>query len=324
MARACLVFSGTDQVNPVADGGVAALDNMGTLLVEVFASGTPADGGADGGAASPIAAPIAIPPPNDAGVFTMEIPVSSLTSLQPIPIDVPVTTAYILTYFIDNPAGFQAAQQGTLTYGMYVGGLDLTGGIQPVPPLRPVTLTTGQGTIVSQYLTAMRRFDTVVVRLPLLPDGGGLLPPAAGGDGTGPIAVGVYRDPHPDPTKVYGGALATCADIVHEAPYPMTGFFYTPGAGGTIYYNGALNDFGDTTTLPPLGSMVSVALDDAGLPVAPPQQTFAVGANDYYVTVPPVVLTTTQSAAFPDGGPITDFVHCPFPPPDAGSDAPAD
>ena len=335
-ARACVVISGTDQVTPVtlADGAATDLDNMGTLLIYVFAVPNPGDGGADGGAASPIAVPIAIPPPDDAGLFSMEMPVAGLTSLPPIPIDLPpgVTTAYILTYFIDNKGGFQAIQQSTLTYGMYIGGLDLSQGIAPVPQIRAANLVAGQGTIVSQYLTVMRRFDSWVVRLPTQADGGGGIPPAAGGDGTGPIEVGVYRSDLPDPMRVYGGALATCADIVHDAPYPVTGFFYDPAtsipdAGPTsIWYTGLLNDFGDTTKNPPAGSMISAALDDAGNSVIPPLQTASVGVNAYAVTLTqPIVLTTsTAPPALPDGGPIPDFVHCPFPPPDAGSDAKTD
>jgi hypothetical protein len=335
-ARACVVISGTDQVTPVtlADGAATDLDNMGTLLIYVFAVPNPGDGGADGGAATPIAQPIAYPPPDDAGLFSVEMSVAGLTSLPPIPIDLPpgVTTAYILTYFVDNKAGFAAIQQSTLTYGMYVGGLDLSQGLSPVPQIRAANLVTGQGTIVNQYLTVMRRFDTWVVRLPTQLDGGGGIPPAAGGDGTGPIEVGVYRSDVPDPMRVYGAAFARCADIVHDAPFPVTGFFYDPAtsipdAGPTsIWYSGLLNDFGDTTKNPPAGSMISAALNDAGTTVVPPQQTAAVGVNDYSVTLaqPIVLTTTTASPTTPDGGPIPDFVHCPFPPPDAGSDAATD
>lgn len=321
MARACLVITGTDQVNPVtqADGAAMTdLDNMGTLLIYAFGVPNPADGGPDGGAATPIAQPIAIPPPNDAGLFTMEMPVSALTSLQPIPIDVPVTTAYILTYFIDNPAGFQALQQNTLTYGMFVGGLDLTQGIQPVPPVRPVTLTAGQGTIVKQYLTVMRKFDSVVVRAPVLPDGG-LLPPAAGGDGTGTLLIGAYRQAPVGTTQVFGGSLYPCVDIIREAPYPVTGFFYTPTGGGDTWFTGDLNDFGDQTTAPPKGSMVSVALDDAGAQVIPDTQKVTVGTSDYAVTIPFIALT---AATQPPSGP--DLLNCPFLPPDASTDASGD
>jgi hypothetical protein len=332
VARACVVITGVDQVTAATQPDGAAdtdLDNMGTLLIYAFAVPDPADGGADGGVASPIAQPIAYPPPDDAGLFTQEIPVSALTSLGPIPVDVPVTTAYILTYFIDNPAGFTALAQNSLTYGMYVGGLDLSQGIQPVPAVRAVTLTAGQGTIVNQYLTVMRKFSTAVVRAPLpLPDGGEvLLPPAAGGDGTGTLLIGAYRQAAVGTPQVYGGALVPCVDIIHQAPYPVSGFFYTPtpstwtsDAGGDTWFSGELNDFGDQTTIPPAGSMVSVALDDAGTQVIPSTQMLMVGATDYAVTIPFVAFTATTPP--PSSG--IDFLHCPYPPPDAGLDANSD
>jgi hypothetical protein len=319
-ARACLVFTGTDQVTPVTlDGAATDLDNMGTLLIYAFGVPNPGTGGPDGGPATPIAQPIAYPPPDDAGLFTTEMPVSALTSLPPIAIDVPLTTAYIVSYFVDNTAGFAAIQQGALTYGMYVGGISLAQGIQPVPPLNMVSLTAGQGTVVKQYLTVMREFKTVVTRAPALPDGGGgLVPPATGGDGTGPLAVGAYRTDVPDPMRVYGGALDSCVDIIRQEPYPVTGFFYTPTAGGQVWFGADLNDFGDTANVPPHGSFVSAVLNDAGTSVVPDWQSVMVGANDYVVTIPYIAFTATVPPA-----PATDFVHCPFLP-DAGSDATGD
>ena len=62
--------------------------------------------------------------------------------------------------------------QKGLTYGMFVGGLDLTNGLRPPPPIRAVTLVAGEGKVVSTPLRALRRFHSKVVFA--FPDGGTL------------------------------------------------------------------------------------------------------------------------------------------------------
>jgi hypothetical protein len=166
--KACLVF------NPEAIRFEAApeLDGKGTLLVRVFDTDVP-------GPTTHTLAEVVYPPQADGGA--REVSVNELPSLE---VDGLPETVYVFAVFADNPAYLELA--GGLTYGTFVGGLNLASGLQPTPGFRPVSLPAGVGTVVDMKLTAMRRFTSeVTVAL----DGGAPL-----GDGEGPLSVGRRRE----------------------------------------------------------------------------------------------------------------------------------
>jgi hypothetical protein len=294
-AQACLTFD-PETIHVLVSN--ALLDGKGQLLIQVFDTSTPF-----ATSAQPIVPPIMYPPASDAG--PQEV---SVYSLPAIPIDGLPASVYILTYFIDNPLWLQT--KTGLTYGMFVGGMDLSTGVQPMPPVVPVSLTTGQSTMVSQHLTALRRFQTKVALSPL--DGGPAVQPA--GNGQGPLAVSVYEQAAPASAPVFGGVQYPCVDILLQAPFSVSGFFYN-GVAGTVptWFGAQLNDFG-VAGANPGGALVSLAGS-----AIPDSQSISVAPDQYDVLsgqLPQITLSTVLP-----GAPATDTISCHPPIADAGADA---
>jgi hypothetical protein len=301
-AQACLVLA-PEVLNVEVSN--TFLDGKGQLIIQVFDTATPDV------AAQPIVPAILYPAPSDAGPQE-----SDVYSLPVIAIDGLPSTVYIRTYFIDNPLWLQT--KTGLTFGMFIGGMDLSGGVGSPPPLQQVSLTAGQSTIVTQKLTALRRFQTRVV-LGLSPDGG---PGQPAGNGQGPLSVNVYEQATPSPA-IYGTAQYPCVDIVSQPSFSVTGFFYN-GAANTVssWFYGQLDDFGLGGSSP-AGALVSLA---AGGTTIPDSQKVDVAADKYDVLLgdlPQITLSTILPNA-----PSTDTRSCGSSGggsdagPDGGTDAP--
>jgi hypothetical protein len=324
-ARACLAFS--PEVMNLLNGGDAGtdprLDGMGRLLIQVFDTSTPSipsDAG-DGGLAAPLATILYPPPLADGGM----LPEVGVYSLPVIPIDGLPATVYIRTLFIDNPEWF--LNRTSLTYGMFVGGVDLSSGVRPLPapppPLLSVSLTVGQGKIVTQPLTALRRFKTQIGLYP------GLTP---AGNGQGPLNAAVFEQAAPVGAQIFGGAQVPCVNMTSGA-YALSGFFYN-NATNTKWFGADLDDFNlesANVTIPP-GSLVSISVDDAGNQVIPPNQRVVVANDQYSVDMgelPQITLTAVVPGLGSVNPPPTDVV-CPVPDggadtgTDAASDSPGD
>jgi hypothetical protein len=322
-AQACLTFTPEvmNLLNGAGDAGTdPRLDGMGRLLIQVFDTATPSipsDAG-DGGLPAPLAQILYPPPLADGGT----LPEVGVYSLPVIPIDGLPATVYIRTLFIDNNEWFR--NRTSLTYGMFVGGVDLSSGVRPLPAPPPalltVNLTVGQGKIVNQSLTALRRFKTQVAMRP------GLTP---AGNGQGPLNAAVFEQAAPLGAQIFGGVQIPCVDITQGA-YAISGFFYT-NATDTKWFGALLDDFGLSSanvTTPP-GALISLAQDDAGTTIIPPTQRVVVAPDQYSVDMgqlPQITLT----AIVPGLGSVTPAptdVVCPVPDggaADTGADTGAD
>jgi hypothetical protein len=212
--------------------------------------------------------------------------------------------------FIDNPRWHP--QRNPLTYGMFVGGLQLGEGVQTPPNLSEVTVNPGQGRNHTMVLTPLRKLTTRVSKFQ---------PVTPAGNGQGQLVLGVFQTDDPRSDIAIGGARPGCinANNYPWAPsdaaawpdgYEVNAFFFSNGAG-SYYVGGQVDDY-NIGANPSSGALVSVIRNDAGVERLPPSQRFSVTATQYAVTVPRVLLT----AVLP-GAPPTDTYSCPTP--DGGS-----
>lgn len=262
------------------------LDGKGTLIVQAFDTATP-------GATTVPLKTIFYPPPTDAGLATTDV-----YSLPQIDIDGLPETAYLRVLFIDNPAWFLT--QTGLTYGMFVGGFDLTQGVLPPPPLRAVSLAKGKGTLKAENLTALRLFTTTVTL-------GLLQGQAIADDGQGPLSVGAFDVAAPASQPVLGGVVLPCTDIT-KGPVDVAGFLY---GTGDFWLVGQLDDFNKGGASAP-GSLVSLGAGPTGQS-APDSQKVTI-ADQYSVSVPQVTL----DVVLPGSGGFAHYA-CPGSGGDAGT-----
>lgn len=240
----CVIFA-PEAINVQTD---PALDGKGTLLVQVFDTPTPPDKNA-----KPLVERLLpINPKNELSISSL--PVERLVGTLP-------STVYVRALFIDNPA---LLTPGTpLTYGAWIGGLDLTKGFLTKEPLNAVPVQIGKGNPLALPLTALRKL-TVTVHASATPIG----------DGQGKLSVIVVDNA--DPTKkppAFGYALDACADVA-AGDVTLTGFVI---GAGPYWVTGVLNDLGLTGDLPP-GSLA--ALDFTGGKVRIPKQ-LVIAPGDY-------------------------------------------
>jgi hypothetical protein len=250
------------------------------LLVLAYDTATP------GPTTQPIAQPIQIPPPPSDGGAQTQIALSAVPPV--IPIDNLPATAYFRVLFVDNLAWFAPPiNRQILVYGMFIGGYDLTMGLEPAPGLRAVTLPAGAGTVVPMPLRALRKFSTQVA---LYRTDAGPIQPLD--DGQGPLSVAAFRQSDPRNAIVYGGFRGPCVDIT-KGNVPVAGLFF---GSGDHWFAGQVNDFGLSTPNPEgaLVSLVPVPEGDAGTVMRiPDSQKVTVGATQYSVTIPQITLTGT-------------------------------
>jgi hypothetical protein len=288
-AKLCLTF--TPQAITVVPTD-AALDGKGTLLINVFDT-------QPGPTTVPLKT-IFYPGPPSSG---MQV---SVDAIPPIAIDGLPATAYLRVLFVDNIAFF--GNPSTLTYGMFVGGFDLTKGVIPPPPaLRQLTLDTGVATSKEVLLTALRKFTTKVT-LALFQ---GM---ALADDGQGPISLGAFDVAAPANHPVFGGVQLPCTDLKTKGSIDnVTGFFY--GEPGDYYFGGQLDDFNQGGLSKP-GSVVSLGGGANGQSIIEAQK-ITLAAGQYAVTIPEISL----NVVLPGSTGFTPYA-CPVAPTgDAGPDA---
>lgn len=198
----------------------------------------------------------------------------------------PPTAVYPQAIFIDDPgAGLK-----TPTAGWWLGGYDLSNGLQNAP-LEPVTLQAGTSTTVHLDLRALRAL-ALQVRAAVAP----------AGNGQGPLQVLVIEGNSVAPdsgTRAWGFGTAACADCVADRGARAVAFFV---GSGPYYTVPVLDDFGLGGSVPP-GAMTSLDVE-AGL-VVPAANEFRAG--NAYVFSQSVQLNYVNQA--PDGA--VDDASCP-------------
>jgi hypothetical protein len=261
-------------------------DGKGLLTVGVYSSAHP-------GSNDPGLAPSVLLPMLDAGAGDGGVALVDLS--QPVPVvrfEVPATTAYVRAIFIDNPASL--ADGGGLQAGWWLGGLDLSHGIDNAP-LVAVPLTAGSASNVTIDLIALRQL-TLTVSL------GANVTPA--GNGQGPLtAIAVNTTILSDAgTYLYGLGQLPCANVSGDAQATVPGWVV---GHGPYWIAATLDDF-DAGSSFPAGGLFSLELD-AGVPFIPSIDEIAYDASAYRVTG-----SATLTYVNPwDGGADADTVSCP-------------
>lgn len=263
------------------------LDERGVLAVQVFATATPP---LDTSSASVALAQYVAPPQGSTTEFALaDVTPVRLAGAFP-------ATVYVRALFIDAPGAT------TIGAGFWLGGFDVTNGIQQVAPLLPVNLQVGQANALDMDLKALRRL-TATVHLATTPVG----------DGQGPLQV--FAVSGSDITKnppVFGYASFPCVDLP-GADAILQGFVIGPGP---YWITAVLNDLLLPGVLPP-GAAVS--LDVTSTSVTIPTQ-LVLAPTDYTPSAT-VDLNYTIPASNPDGGALPpNSCAVLFPPPtDAGT-----
>jgi hypothetical protein len=261
-----------------------AFDGKGLLTLGVYSNATAGD---DAGYAALLL------PSQDAGVGDAGLALLDLS--QPVPVvrfELPATTAYVRAIFIDDPATL--ADGGSLQAGWWLGGYDLSHGIDNAP-LMPVPLTAGAVKDVTIDLVALRQLTLTVTRAP------GVVP---AGNGQGPITAlaantGILSDAS---TYLYGLGRSACGDVSGDASAVVPGWVLGSGPYSMVV---TLDDF-DAGGDFPAGGMFSLVLD-AGLLAVPSTDLLTYDAGAYQVTG-----SATLTYVNPwDGGADADTVSCP-------------
>lgn len=214
-------------------------DGRGTLLVQIFDSPEPES--FDGGLKQPIAQRFY--PSGDAREETSirELPMIRFDDLPPL--------VYVRHVFFDNPTMLLAA-------GTWSGGYDLSRGFGPQLPLKPVELTPGQTTRITEPLRALRLLR---IQLSLAP---GLTPLD---DGRGPGAVLAFRRPELDPSNPpFGFSVSDCFAVAPGRPAAVEG---AAMGAGKFHLFAILNDFNapSAALAAPPGSLVTTRAADGGI-----------------------------------------------------------
>jgi hypothetical protein len=178
--------------------------------------------------------------------------------------------------------------------GWWLGGYDLSRGLEKPTLLRPVSLVAGEGTVVTIDLTALRALGVTLTRSA-----------APIGNGQGPAIVVVTPDSTPsDASALFGAATSPCANLaMADASAVANGFVF---GSGPYYAVGVLDDFDEdaSVSLPP-GALSSLSLVD-GAVTAPPSTLLQYGPRDYVVQK---TIDLDLAVPAPDAG--ADPVSCP-------------
>jgi hypothetical protein len=256
--RICLTLS-PEKITPKAD---PALDERGILVVQVFDTPTPPDKNAGQIALAERVFPKDAVLGGADGAVGPEIALGDLKEMRfenAFP-----ATVYIRAFFVDNPE-ILGKKDGSLGYGVWLGGVNLADGITDKEPLTAVPLNVGQGNAVNLSLTAFRRLKVTVHRTV-----------TALGDGQGPLNVIAVNNA--DPAKkppAFGFATHKCADVV-AGDVTLNGFVV---GAGPLWAVGVLNDLGSKGDLPP-GALASLDVTPTTYRI-PTELAYA--ATDYVV-----------------------------------------
>jgi hypothetical protein len=285
-AKVCLTFAPETMALSTTE---TTLDGKGVLLIQFYDTDT----------LTPTTVPlkaIQYPPP-PATVLTAN---ESVYSLPQIDVEGLPETVYMRVLFVDNQGFFVPAVK-TLTWGMFIGGLDLSAGVLPPPKLRKLTLTNDKGTLHPTTLTALRRISTTVEL--------GTLDTAHGSDaikddGQGPISVGCFDVSAPSNQPVRGGVALPCTNI-NAGPKAANAFTY---GSGDRWVGAQLDDFNQGGTAKP-GNIASLGGGTGGQSILDSQRiTFA--ADQYSATLTKVVLNFVIPGATPPTAPFVPYA-CP-------------
>jgi hypothetical protein len=284
-ASLCLSFAPED----IAFESDPGLDGSGILVVQIFDTPTPSpdDGGTE---VNPIAQYI-YPPQTDAGVTE-----ASITELPTPRFDGLPATVYVRAAFVDNFGFFPS---NDITWGVWLGGLDLAQGFQDENPIMAVPLAIGSGTSHELDLVALRRLR---VALSL---GQGVQP---FDDGEGPASFAVIKDPVPADQPFFGAGAAACVDVTDTEPVVVPGFVL---GSGTVYVVAGLDDYNLGSGSPP-GALFTLEAEDGGVSV-PTAARLTIPARAYSVNHAAVL-----SYVVPAGDPLPASFSCNVA--DAGAD----
>ena len=287
-SQAALCVSLTpEMINFLAD---PAFDGKGLLVVQVFSRAHPDDDAGDASIAGPLVFPAldAGAPDGAAAQIDLSQPLAQIRFDG-----LPATTVYARALFVDDPSTIASGQ---IQAGWWIGGLDLTAGLDKAP-LKPVVLTAGQGTLDAVGLVAFRKLTTAVSLAP------GVVP---SGNGQGPITTVVVDTATTGGdagTRLFGSGSLKCGNVSDSGPVDASVVGFVLGKG-PYWIAASLDDYGVGTSFPP-GSLISLALDDAGALAVPAADMLTYAPGAYEVTS-----SVALKLALPwDGGP--DPVTCP-------------
>lgn len=274
MAALCLSFTHDALSFLAAD---PSFDGKGLLAIDVHDTANP--DAPDGGSLPALAGTFS----GDAGEIDLASP------LTPVRFDgLPPGIVYPRAIFVDS------RDTQNVGAGWWLGGYDLTHGLQKPALLRPVTLAAGVGTSITIDLTALRGLGVTLTRSA-----------APVGNGEGPAAVIVTPSPTPgDGGTLFGFATAPCANLAAaDASAAARGFVF---GAGPYYAVGLLDDFSADASpgLSP-GAMTSLALVDGSL-TSPASAQLQYAAGSYVVQK---TLDLDFVVPAPEAGP--DPVSCP-------------
>jgi hypothetical protein len=238
------------------------LDGRGILIVEIF--GTPSPESTDGGADVPPLTLQAYPPQVDGGP-PVETPITQVPALrfENLP-----TTVYVRAVFADN---FETFVLGRTTWGTWIGGYNLAGGLIENPPIQAVQLTAGAGRSYRLPLVALRRLRATLTLA------AGVTPLD---DGQGPASVVAVRLPTPRENEpIYGAASSPCASVASGSSAPLEGILV---GSGQFYLAAGIDDYDLGGSLAP-GGLFSVEVSGNTFSL-PATSRVAVAPTAYTVT----------------------------------------
>jgi hypothetical protein len=197
------------------------LDGKGVMYLAAF--DTPFPDGKNGAPGVPALAVSLWPPQAMSGVegALADVPVLRLTNLPP--------SVYVRAFFFDNA---DALAEQLISWGVWLGGNDLSQGFQDSMPLQKVDLVPGQAQGLTLPLTALRKL-TVSLSV-----GPGVVPLD---DAQGPLVWAAFKDKSPTmgtPTHGIGGPR--CASLSDSKQVALGGFFI---GSGKLWVAATLDDF---------------------------------------------------------------------------------
>jgi hypothetical protein len=250
------------------------LDGRGFLIVDVYDTPTPARPGGSAGA-TPLLRRFYPPGANDGGgpprpsdqILITEIPKAiRLDNLPP--------TAYVQAIFADR-IDIDAFVSARPTWGAWLGGYDLSGGLSETPPIQAVQIPAGTGRSMRMPMVALRRLR---VTLSLASN----VTPLDNGDGPAWALAVRTATPRQD-EALHGGATLPCASVGAGSNPILEGVLI---GSGTFYVAAGVDDYNLGGTVPG-GGLLSFNVDGSvfSLPAA---TRLEVAPNAYTVdhTVP--------------------------------------
>jgi len=280
-SKVCLRFAPEQIAVSTTD---TQLDGKGVLLIQFYDTDTLT-------ATTVPLKTIQYPPPPATPLTGNE----SVYSLPQIDVEGLPETVYMRVLFVDNQAFFVPAIK-TLTWGMFIGNLDLSAGVLPPPKLKKLTLTNDKGTMPDPIkLTALRKISTSIELMT------GVTP---ADDGQGPLSVGCFDVAAPSNAPVRGGAQLGCKNVTAGPITGVTAFTY---GSGDRWVGAQLDDFNQGGTAK-IGNIASLG-GGTGQSILDSQKiTFA--ADQYSATLAKIVLNYVLPGATPGTAPFIHFA-CP-------------